>query len=167
MPWQLMVVAKEIDFWNTKNALGQFYHQTIFLEVVKQRLDVLQMLFVAAAGDQDVVQIHENATKASANHVHQLLKSLCSVLETKWHLQEFIQAEWSDDSHFGDVMVDRDLMITPNQVNFRVDAHACQLSQEILDVSDWIAIWSSYIIESAIVPAWVPTGIGFGYHMQG
>ena len=87
------------------------------------------MLFVAAAGDQEVVQIHENATKASANHVHQSLKSLCGVLETKRHSQEFIQAERSDDDRFGDViMVDRDLVITPNQINFRVDARARQLS---------------------------------------
>ena len=123
------VVAKEIDFWNAKNALGQFYHQTILLEVVEQRSDVLQMLFVAAASNQDVIQIHENAMKASANHVHQSLKSLRGVLETKWHLQEFIQVKQSDDGHFGDViLVDRNLMITPNQINFRVDACACQLS---------------------------------------
>ena len=128
------MVAEEIDFWNAKNALGQFYYQTVLLEVVEQRSGVLLMLFVAAAGDKDVIQIH-NATKASANYVHQSLKSLCGVLETKWHSQEFIQAKWSDDGHFGNVIiVDRDLMITPNQINFRVDAHAHQLSQEILDV---------------------------------
>ena len=87
------------------------------------------MLFVAAAGDQDVIQIHENATKALANHVHQSLKSLCGVLETKQHLQEFIQAEQSDDGRFGNVViVDRDLIITLNQINFRVDACARQLS---------------------------------------
>ena len=92
-------------------------------------LGCAENLFMAAASDQDVVQIHENAIKVLANHVHQSLKSLCSILEAKWHSQEFIQAKQSDDSHFGDViMVDRDLMITPNQINFRVDARTHQLS---------------------------------------
>ena len=78
------------------------------------------MLFVAAAGNKHVVQIHENATKALANHVHQSLKSLCGILETEWHLKKFIQAKWSDDGCFGNVVVvDRDLMITLNQINFR------------------------------------------------
>ena len=58
--------------------LASLYHQTVLLEAIEQRSDVLQMLFVAAAGDQDVVQIHENATKASAKPCPSVAEKACA-----------------------------------------------------------------------------------------
>ena len=62
------------------------------------------MLFRRCAADQNVVEIDENEIESVADGIHQSLKSLHCVLQTKWCPKELEEAELCDDCSLAHVI---------------------------------------------------------------
>ena len=61
------------------------------------------MFCSGTAAYQDVIQVDEDAGDTSEYGIHESLKCLSSVLESKRHAKKFSKPEGSDDGCFADV----------------------------------------------------------------
>ena len=52
------------------------------------------------AGDQDVVEVHEHEWQVAEELVHEALKCLGSIFQTKWHENVLKQTEWRANCRF-------------------------------------------------------------------
>ena len=76
------------------------------------------MLFRRCAADQNVVEIHENEIESVADGIHQSLKSLRCVLQTKWCPKELEEAEWCDDCSLGLLAGQLPALVTVDSLQF-------------------------------------------------
>ena len=94
------------------------------------------MLFRICDADQNVVEIHENEIESVADGIHQSLKSLRCVLQTKWCPKELEEAEWCDDCSLADVICSyRNLVVATYQVDLGENRSTRELRGRVLDVS--------------------------------
>ena len=78
-----------------------------------------------ATGDQYVINVAKGEAQALKCSVHEALKRLCRILQTKRHAEKFPQPKRGDDSRLGyDIWVDRELVVAPDQVNLGEDSGA-------------------------------------------
>ena len=102
---------------------------------------MLRIFCLGAAAHQDVIQVDEDAGDTSEYGIHESLKCLNSVLESKRHAKKFPKTEGSDDGCFADVsFCHRNLVISSGQVNSGENSFALQISIEIANVRDGIAV---------------------------
>ena len=110
------------------------------------------MLFRRCAADQNVVEIHENEIESVADGIHQSLKGLRCVLQTKWCPKELEEAEWCDDCSLADVFCSyRNLVVATYQVDLRENRSTRELRGKVLDVWHRIAVGRRDVIEASVV----------------
>ena len=101
-----------------KLALGNVDNQTVFLEALEQKSQVVCVSFWVFACYQDVINVNKCKVQTLEDAVHQALKGLCSIFQPKGHSEEFKQTKRCDYGCSGDVLVsDWDLVIASNKVN--------------------------------------------------
>ena len=61
------------------------------------------MFCSGAVAHQDVIQVNEDAGDTKEYGIHESLKCLSRVLESKWHTKKFQKAEGSGDGCLTDV----------------------------------------------------------------
>ena len=112
------------------------------------------MLFRRCAADQNVVEIHENEIESVADGIHQSLKSLRCVYQTKWCPNELEEAEWCDDCSLADVFCSyRNLVVAKYQVDLRENRSTRELRSIVLDLWHRIAVGRGDVIEASVVEA--------------
>ena len=106
------------------------------------------MFLVVAQCDKDVIHVDEREGETSQDVIHQPLKCLSSVGETKWHPQKFKKAEGGDDRCLVNVVrCHWNLMITLAKVDLGEDGAPVQVGIEILDMRDGVAVVGCSSIE--------------------
>ena len=104
-------MAAEVTVWPRKERAGWAKthlarltpQKAISLENVENRGPVGEVSGEIWTSHQNVVEIDKNKQKTAEEMVHEPLKRLSSVAETKRHLSEFKEAERSDDGCFGNI----------------------------------------------------------------
>ena len=85
--------------------------------------------------NEDVVQVDEGMGDVCQEAVHQALKRLGSVLQSKWHKDVPIQARWGDDCCLGYISISNwYLVVAFDKVQPAEDGAASQLATEVLHV---------------------------------
>jgi hypothetical protein len=93
---------------------------------------------------------------------------LGSVPQAKGHVREFKKAERVGDSCLLDVVrVDRNLMVSPHEVNFGKDGAAGKAVGVILYVWDWVPVRYSKGVECSVVSTGPPTAVLLGHETEG
>lgn len=116
-------VAKKIQFWLTKEAFLWHDNQAIFLESVKECMEMTSMCFNFRTGYKDVIKVNKYSFKTSHNCIHKSLRGLAGIPQTKWHVDKFREAKRSQYSCFTDVM-HRDLMILIKSIFWKISVPA-------------------------------------------
>ena len=76
-------VAEKINFCGAKFTFAGIQQQTVIFQPLEECAEVRAMFFCRRTGYEDVVQVNKNKRKVFAHHVHQPLKSLGRVFESK------------------------------------------------------------------------------------
>ena len=78
------------------------------------------MLLRCEASNEYIVNVNVHGRNTMKNFVHETLKCLCGVAESKWHLDEFVQSEGSGDGSFRNVFGGyRNLVVGSNKIELR------------------------------------------------
>ena len=148
------VIAKKIDVWHTKDALGIVDNKAIGFKAVEEPYQVFDMLLFCLTGDEDVVEVDEDAWYIMEDAVHQPLEVLGGIFEPKGHAREFKEPKGGDHHHLLDVLRQHWHLVVPlRQVNLAKDCLARQLGIEVSDMFDGVMVISSDGIEAAIITA--------------
>ena len=80
---------------------------------------MLQVELWARAGNEDVIEIHEDGPlQATENSIHQPLERLRGVLEPEGHPQKLKQTKWRYNSRLGNILVCHwYLMVTADEID--------------------------------------------------
>ena len=97
------MVAKEVNLSDTEDTLLSWDHHTTERQSFEDLAEMICMFCSGAAAHQDVILVDEDAGDTLEYGIHELLKCLSSVLESKRHVKKFSKAEGSDDGCFADV----------------------------------------------------------------
>ena len=87
------MVAKEADLSDAKDTLLSLDHHTSKRQSFEDMAQMICMFCSVAATHQDVIQVDEDAGDTSKYGIHELLKCLSSILDTKQHAKKFPKAE--------------------------------------------------------------------------
>ena len=99
------------------------------------------MLLERVRRDEHVIEVHEDTVEAAEDVVHEALKRLGRVPQPEGHAHELEESEGSDQGSLGHVLVShRYLVESLHQIDHRENIFPPEISGEILDVPDWIAI---------------------------
>ena len=93
-------------------------------------------MFLGVPGrHQDVVQVNERERNITQNGVHQTLKGLSGILQTKRHPNEFKKAERCDYSRFCQIHFRHwYLVVSTDQINHRKYPGATEPTAKVLDI---------------------------------
>ena len=84
-----------------------------------KRVWILVVFFWRTAEDNDIVYIGETENQVFADLIHEKLENLGGVSQAKGHTRKFQKAKRCNNCCLLDVVrVDRDLVGSPNEVNF-------------------------------------------------
>ena len=126
------------------------------------------VLFRRCAADQIVVEIHENEIESVADGIHQSLKILRCVLQTKWCPKELGEAECCDDCSLAHVICSYlNLVVGTYQVDLIENRSTRELRGKVLDVWHRIAAGRRDVIEAYVVATRSPTAGVLRHHVQG
>ena len=71
------------------------------------------------ASNENVIDVDRNEIETTSNFVHETLKSLCFVAETKRHLGKLEQPKWGGDGSFTNIFLGNGyLVVCSNKVDF-------------------------------------------------
>ncbi len=74
--------------------------KTCALQDFENQAEVPHVLGKILAGDQNVVEVHEHEREMAEEFVHQTLKCLRSIFQTKGHENVLKQTEWRTNCRF-------------------------------------------------------------------
>ena len=97
------MVAEEVDLSEAEDTFLSLDHHATERQSFEDMAEMLRMFCSGAAAHQDVIQVDEDVGDTSEYGIHESLKCLSSVLESKRHAKKFPKAEGSDDGYFADV----------------------------------------------------------------
>ncbi len=110
-------VAQKLHLLHSKLTLARVQHQTELLQPVENQAQVLQMLLLRGAANNDVIEVYENKVQPCQGSVNQPLKPLSRVLQPERHRQEFKQTKQCNHCRFRDVLGRHgDLVIPLSQI---------------------------------------------------
>ena len=95
------MVAEEVDLSDAEDTFLSLDHHATERQSFEDLAEMLHMFCSGAAAHQDVIQVDTGDT--SEYGIHESLKCLSRVLESKRHAKKFPKAEGSDDVCFADV----------------------------------------------------------------
>ena len=76
------------------------------------------MLVLVLTGDENVVDVDENALETLRHAAHETLERLSGAFESEWHPDELPETEWSNDGGLGDVRLHhRNLHVTMHEID--------------------------------------------------
>ena len=143
-------MPEELEGLLAERALLLVDDEALLCEAAEQFAEMLTVLLGRAAGDEDVVEVHEHEGNVAQDGVHEALKCLGRVLQAKGHPQELKQAEWRDDRRLWDVLLaHRDLVVAAHQIDLAEDSTATEVGREVLDVRHRVLIRCGDVVESA------------------
>lgn len=83
---------------------------------------VIKVLFWGGAGNENVVNVGVGRWNSTEDLIHETLKCLGSIAESKWHFDEFKKSKWDGYSSLGNVGRGHwDLVVGPDQVQLGKD----------------------------------------------
>ena len=97
-------MAMERDLLDAKEALGPLDHHAGLVKGGKNLSEVVYVLSLAAAVNQDVIEVYKDARDAAEDSVHKVLEGLSRVLEAKRHPEELPETKWCYDGSLLDVV---------------------------------------------------------------
>ena len=69
--------------------------------------------------NKNVIDVDKNKIETTSNFVHEMLKSLCCVVETKRHLAKLEQTKWGGDGSFTNIFLGHGyLVVCSHKINF-------------------------------------------------
>ena len=135
-------------------------------EIVTDLMKVMGVGVTIQTCNKNVVQVDEDEVQVPEYAVHQPLKSLRRIFQTKWHAQKFKQAKWSDYCRLGNVCgVHGYLMVSTDEVNDRKDCRRRRNGTERVDVWQRVFVVLSGCIKPPEVSTRSPTTIWFWHHL--
>ena len=137
------------------------------MQAVEQGDQVLFVLILVLAGNQDVIEINKEEIQILENRVHKPLKSLRCILQTKRHPEVFEQAKRGDYRRLGYILgVNWDLVITPDKVHLTKDGFSSQIRGKIVDSGYRVLVVSGLAIEPSEIATWAIAPPGLGHHVD-
>ena len=94
------MMAEEVQLCNTEQALVGVDDDPMRGESGENCSQVIKVLFWGGAGNENVVNVGVSHWK---DLIHETLKHLSSVAESKWHLDRFKKSKWGGYSSLGNV----------------------------------------------------------------
>ncbi len=94
-------MAKKLHGGHSKNAILAFDDQSGVAEPMEENPEVLDMVLLWLAGDDDVIQVYEDKVQPTEHRIHVPLEGVACVSEAKGCPQKLPQPEWRDDAVFG------------------------------------------------------------------
>ena len=126
-------MTEKIERWNAEDTLGDVDEYSVVTQTFQDKLEVMQVLLMASASNEKVVNVYITEMQTLQDLVHESLKGLGSIPETKWHSQKLEKTKWCGHSSFGNVLLcHRYLVIRPHQVDVGEDCCAVQSCSEVL-----------------------------------
>ena len=61
--------------------------------------------------------------------------------------------------------MERNLVITFNKIQFGENSGIMEIGGEIMEIRRWVAVRNGGHVEQAVITAWTPRTIRFGYHV--
>ena len=118
---------------------------------------------------QDVIKVGIAKGQAVEDMVNEPLEGLSCVPQTKGHLHKLEEAKGGGNCCLGDALgCYRDLVVSPDQVNFLKGHATMKVGGEILQMRDRVAVRDSSSVHSAVIPTWSPVTRGFLWnHVEG
>ena len=98
------VVSEEIKRGYAKEAFVGVDDNTVRSESTKHSSQVIKVLFWGGAGNEYVINVDISRWDATEYLIHEALKCLCCISESKWHLDKLKESKWCGDSCFWDVV---------------------------------------------------------------
>ena len=95
-------MAEEVNLSDAEDTLLSLDHHATERQSFEDLAEMLRMFCSGAAAHQDIIQVDEDARDTSEYGIHESLKCLSSILESKQHAKKFSKAEGSDDGCFAD-----------------------------------------------------------------
>ncbi len=96
------MMAKEVNLSDAEDKHLSFYYHATERQSFEDLAEMLRMFCSGAAAHQDIIQVDEDARDTSEYGIHESLKCLNSIHESKQHAKKFSKAEGSDDGSFAD-----------------------------------------------------------------
>lgn len=82
-------------------------------------------------------------------------------------MDEFIQSKGGGDHSFtDDSLSHQDLMVAPDEINFREDGHTWEGSGGVLQLGYRVMVWHLVVVQPSVITAWTPLSIRFGDHNE-
>ena len=151
------MVAEEVDLSDAEDTLLSLDHHATERQSFEDLAEMIRMFCSGAAAHKDVIQVDEDARDTSEYGIHESLKCLSSILESKRHAKKFPKAKGCDDGCFADVLFCHwNLVVSSGQVNFGENSFVLQISIEIANVRDGIAVVYGGHIEVPEITTWSP-----------
>ncbi len=114
-----------------------------------------------------IIQIAKNEWQFRKKFVHEALKGLSGVFESKRHEDILKKSEWGDDGSFRNVRFRQwYLMITLHQVQFGEEFAAAEFDGKVLDVWQWVPVWGGDVVEPSVVTTWPECTILLWYQVK-
>ena len=89
------------------------------IEVVGDESQMTLVFLNTGAGNQQVINVGITEGQASKDLVHEALKCLCCITQSKWHTKELKQTKGCRDCCLGDICwLDWDLVLLSDEVEF-------------------------------------------------
>ena len=112
------------------------------------------------------ILVNKDKFKASTNTVHKTLEGLGGIAEAKRHTTELKKAERCSYSGLGNVIVvDRDLVISSDKVDFGKDGVASKVRGKVLNMRQRIAVRGGGVVETSVVSTRAPLTIWLHDHV--
>jgi hypothetical protein len=145
-------VTQERNFGYTENALGGVQQFAVRLEFSEEGAAVLVVFLGGTPKDKDVVKVGETEIQVFEDVIHETMEGLGCVSKTEGHKWEFEKAKGCDDCGFLDVVgVDRNLVVSSGEVNFRKGGAVGKAVGVVLYVWDRVPVWDSASVQSSII----------------
>jgi hypothetical protein len=145
-------VTQEGYLRDTENALGRVDEDSIFLELGEEGAQVQVVFLRGMAGNEDIIQVREAEGKVFEDVIHETLKGLGCIPEAKGHEREFKKSERSGYGGFLDIVrVDRDLVVSPDEVYLGKYGAAGKVVDVVMDVADVVEVWDDAGVQGTVL----------------
>ena len=112
-------VAQEVQLSDAKLALSRIDQDLMLVEAVEDKSQMMLVFLDTGAGNEQVIDVGITEGQALKDLVHEALKCLCCITQSKRHPKELEQTEGCRNCCLGDICwLDWDLVVRSDEVEF-------------------------------------------------